>query len=643
LREDGTAHSETAVDPARSVIERMHRGEGNWLRAVALAGVLMAVTASNAGAAKMPVKPQDRAATDAYLTAEYEYVKAVAASTTASMSAGEALAKRLGGECPGVLAGAPGKRTGPPKVAPSARREGEENREDKQRNDLQQELSVVWSLAVDEPYRDAALVKARVQRSLQWSDPTVTHFVQADAVLEEQGLQHEAPAVCADMRAWVASGYRTLSPATKTFIREREIELTTAYGYLQRGNLAEAFSDPLSPYEGPHEKALMRAIVKLELEKFKIVKPLEGIYTGLRTALGFTPIKKIPLNTGPPKGSLVIGKGKTAAGGNYTVRLEPRHSRPKGPLSLDCEPTVTIETSSGDQSGSLFKISGSSEACLSRSHPESAKVECEEGLVTVEVQTLPSARTVSLRLSDGRRIVSRVSLVPARKGGPFGFYYQAVRGPSPIPVSVSELDAHGRVLRTVKLKRVLECTKNPIHYLPGGRRTLARASVPEGPKFTIVGEHYRREGHTYSEIELDIPQGRAFGFGPGPGGGEGVSISVGNMGPGRGRGSSRFSRQMETSCEPHEYAIVYGLLKSPHDTVLARVAGVLQPLRRVPIPANLHAGGVLAYIVLSSVPTELVVRTPSGKTVETENLTKLARETAEKCQGESEGPAPAPS
>lgn len=470
----------------------------------------------------------------------------------------------------------------------------------------------------------------------------MTHFVQAEAVLEEQVLQREAPAVCADMRAWVASGYRTLSPATKAFIREREIELATVYGYLRHANLAEAFSDPLAPYEGPHEKALMRETVKLELERFKIVKPF-GIYTGLRTALGFAPIKKIPLNTGPPKGSVVIGKGKTAAGDKYTVRLEPKHSRPIGPLSLDCEPRVTIETSSGDQSGSLFKISGSSEACLSRSHPESANVKCEEGLVTVEAQVLPSARAVSLRLSDGRRIVSRVSLVPARKGGHLGFYYQAVRGPSPIPLSMSELDAHGRVLRTVRLKRVLECTKNPIHYLPGGRRTLVRASVPEGPKFTIVGEHYRREGHTYSEIELDIPQDRGFGFGPGPGGGADSIIGVGGMGPGGGRGSSRFSPQMKTSCEPHEYAIMYGLLKSPRDTVLARVAGVLQPLRHVTIPASLHAGGVLAYIVLPSVPTELVVRTPAGKTVETENLTKLARDTAEKCQGESEGPAPATS
>ncbi len=52
-----------------------------------------------------------------------------------------------------------------------------------------------------------------------------------------------------------------------------------------------------------------------------------------------------------------------------------------------------------------------------------------------------------LRLSNGRRITSRVAFVPASFGGPAGFYYQSVRGPTPFPVSLTEFEAGGKVVR----------------------------------------------------------------------------------------------------------------------------------------------------------------------------------------------------
>jgi len=95
---------------------------------------------------------------------------------------------------------------------------------------------------------------------------------------------------------------------------------------------------------------------------------------------------------------------------------------------------------------------------------------------------------------------------------------------------------------------------------------------------------------------------------------------------------------MKTGCQPHEYAILYGVLKAPTDTVLARSSGSLQPLQRVRIPASLHVRGVLAYIALPALPSEVLVRTPTGKTVLTENLANRAREAKETCEGEAEGP-----
>jgi hypothetical protein len=82
--------------------------------------------------------------------------------------------------------------------------------------------------------------------------------------------------------------------------------------------------------------------------------------------------------------------------------------------------------------------------------------------------------------------------------------------------------------------------------------------------------------------------------------------------------------------------ILYGLLKASGDSVYARTSGKLSRLRRVAIPKSLHAGGVLVYTVSPTVPGELLVRGPGGRTILTEKLGHLAAEATETCQGEEE-------
>ena len=74
--------------------------------------------------------------------------------------------------------------------------------------------------------------------------------------------------------------------------------------------------------------------------------------------------------------------------------------------------------------------------------------------------------------------------------------------------------------------------------------------------------------------------------------------------------------------------------------MLVKIAGRLQPLKRVRVPTSLHAAGVLVYTTLRVVPEELIVRSPSGKIVQSKNLRGEAKETMETCEGESEGPGP---
>ncbi len=220
--------------------------------------------------------------------------------------------------------------------------------------------------------------------------------------------------------------------------------------------------------------------------------------------------------------------------------------------------------------------------------------------------------------------------VPPKLGGPFAVYYQVVRGPSPIPVSLVELNKHGKPVRTVTLPHIVDCTKNPLKYLPGGLRTLVRDRVPSGPSFRIVGEHYRFLGRTYFELKLQLERSVFDNFA------SGASIQV--SGPPHSL-HKELGWASRTGCKPRPFLIIYSLLKHPSETVLVRYSGQLVPLKRVPIPAGMHAGGVLVYTAPPSLPAELVLHTASGKTIATESLQELATETQETCEGEEEGPS----
>jgi hypothetical protein len=541
----------------------------------------------------------DTAATRTYLQARYAWYQAVAANLPASMAATEAFAAKIGGECAGVMAGAPPEWRSPS----SAKRLGEFKRETAQLGDLEEELSFTLESPQLQPDHQATLALVSTVMSLSWSSPTLTRQAHLDITeFEEQReqLERNPPAVCADMKAWVSSDYKTLSAGTKEFVRQREAPVMP-------GAPRQSLAQLLAPYEGPEEKAIIKQTFQLERQIVDAEKPLRAVYERLQRAVGLTP-NRLQSREEPPAGSVVIGKGRTASGGKYVVTLEP--AEPSGGRRRPgCKLPITIKGPSG----------GASE-CLSRSGSSSPpNVNCQEGLLTIEAQTLPGARRVRLRLSDGRQITSPVTIVPPSRGGPAdGVYYQVVRGPSPIPVSLTELDGRGRTLRVFKLPRVSDCTKPTLKFLPGGLRKIVHGRVPGGPAFSIIGQHYSFLGHDYFELSIETELG---------GGGESP----------RGKNPGLFAWHLWTGCLPHPYMILYGLLKAPSDTVYARTSGKLNKLRHIAIPKSLHADGVLAYTVSPTVPSELLVRGPGGKTILTEKLGPLAAEATETCEGEEEG------
>jgi hypothetical protein len=628
---------------------------------IALAALFLLALAVPTGAfASARVTSQDRAATRALLEAKYTYEQSLLATAPASKAAAEGLASSLGGECPGVLAGAPDETLGtllespshsesPPK---SPRQMGESNRERRQLSDLQSELGLALEQAPIEADRQATLAYARAVGPLRWSNSYLTELARIGAATLERQLQSAPPDVCADMKTWVASGYQTLSTVTKALIREQETVDRPLLRVLRERIAGPAgLADPLLPYEGSREKALVRETDVLEGDLKSARKGLATVERGLERTLGLAvqmgaqPEIEEP-QEGPTKGSVEIGHGATAVGGKYTIWLEPK----PGPSTQGpgCRLSMEVFETEAENTLETREIDGTrvNEVCLSRSHPRAIRAQCRDrGLLTIEAQTLPSARSVHLNLSDGRQITSRVAIVPTHLGGPAGFYYQVVRGPSPTPGSLTEVDAHGKALRTVKLPRTAECVKQSRKRPPGVIRTIASGSLPQGPSFSISGERSRRfsiggeRSTSISATRFDLsievaPEEEGGDLISGAGGIALIGSSVGGSPTPK---SSPFALQMTTGCQPHEYTILFGLLRAPADTVLARSPGSLQPFQRVHIPAGLHVRGVLAYIPLAAVPSEVLVRTPTGKTVFTENLAHRAREAKETCEGEAEG------
>jgi hypothetical protein len=150
----------------------------------------------------------DRAAVRAYLVAISEYEGVVFANVGEAKGNYEALASRIGSECPGVLAG-------------SRIHRGRSTRLHvfEQLSDLREEMYVALHDALLAPDRQASFALAAKLRMLPWNAPTIRRRVDGYAKALEQRYQQQVPNPCPDMKAWVASGYQTLSSATRIFLR----------------------------------------------------------------------------------------------------------------------------------------------------------------------------------------------------------------------------------------------------------------------------------------------------------------------------------------------------------------------------------------------------------------------------------------
>jgi hypothetical protein len=138
----------------------------------------------------------DAATTEAYVRADYALVSTGHSLIPTAHARILALRRRLRSECPAVVAGSP-------------------QNEDSEK--LTWELIGAMTIAGYQPGLAAATRFSRAVSKLSWSDASLTRAVRK---YTRQGLAEvrtPPPDVCGDLRAWKASGYKTLPESTVRF------------------------------------------------------------------------------------------------------------------------------------------------------------------------------------------------------------------------------------------------------------------------------------------------------------------------------------------------------------------------------------------------------------------------------------------
>jgi hypothetical protein len=204
---------------------------------LALAALAVASATASAHSRKVAAKhapAPNSLATRAYVKANYALVDFARANLPAAKTAITSLGSTVSGECPLVAAEAP---------------------QDHQAEQLSNEVVGALEVAAYQPDKESMVAFAHTVRALHWSNRKLTDMVHTYATKLEGFIALAAPNICADVKAWAASGYSTLPASTVAFDK----------GYYAYDIEAEEVSlRLLRPYESATEASLLRRTRQLE-------------------------------------------------------------------------------------------------------------------------------------------------------------------------------------------------------------------------------------------------------------------------------------------------------------------------------------------------------------------------------------------
>jgi hypothetical protein len=200
----------------------------------------------------------DVTATRAYIKANYALVQSAGSVLGRARTAYREVLHRARVQCPGAAANSP---------------------QSPQSTQLSYEIIGAMVTAAVQTNVPAATAFVRVAEHLHWSNRRLTSAVHAYAANVKTMATLAPPDLCGDIKAWVASGYRTLPPRTVAFDQRFEP------AWVAIGNLPSG----LTAYERSDERGLLNRSNQLENRLSDFESEAVETYGELMNALGILP------------------------------------------------------------------------------------------------------------------------------------------------------------------------------------------------------------------------------------------------------------------------------------------------------------------------------------------------------------------
>ena len=156
-----------------------------------------AAGAAIALAAPAAAQASDASATSAYLSANYALVAAGHAHLGASIAAYRNVLTKVRHECPRAAAGSP---------------------QNPESTKLSNDIIGAMVLSAGKPDRPAIQTYLHAVKGLTWSNSSITRAVRNYAASLSKLYALSVPDVCADIRAWATSGFKSLPAKTVSFV-----------------------------------------------------------------------------------------------------------------------------------------------------------------------------------------------------------------------------------------------------------------------------------------------------------------------------------------------------------------------------------------------------------------------------------------
>ena len=185
--------------------------------------------------AAVQASASDSSATSAYLRANYALVAAGHAHLGASKAGYKGVLAKVRRECPRGAEGSP---------------------QNPESTKLSNEVIGAMVLSAGQPDRPAVKRYINAVKGLRWSRGSITRAVQTYAANLSKLYGLSVPDLCADVKAWRASGYKTLASSTVSFV-ETFYPNWVALGLLPAG---------LASFENAQGRRLARSAARFEYQ-----------------------------------------------------------------------------------------------------------------------------------------------------------------------------------------------------------------------------------------------------------------------------------------------------------------------------------------------------------------------------------------